>query len=266
MSWPPRAADRLRTWFGGEPGHLACPLPGHSGRAEIDVSPDEGGDLRLLCCRGRSRSLGEVRAAMAYGADRLRTNIEIATWTRRLAYEAGLFAPLPVQVPALDDADEILERARAGFELLVGLRWADGARRPVAWSVRFSAAWCGLTFREAHAAITGLREAGVIVETGRVGRCRLYLPGDRRLRLIDGGRPPSEPPVASTGGSDDDLVAAIIDLFDAVEISVEPWSFPRHCAYAAHAGRGWRLASGGPWFCGICHPPARDDVITEAAA
>ena len=27
------------------------------------------------------------------------------------------------------------------------------------------------------------------------------------------------------------------------------------CPYPRHAGHEWRLANGGPWVCGVCHPP-----------
>jgi hypothetical protein len=28
------------------------------------------------------------------------------------------------------------------------------------------------------------------------------------------------------------------------------------CPYSGHRGTDWRLASGGPLVCGVCHPPA----------
>lgn len=122
--------------------------------------------------------MGEVRAAIAYRIDGWRSNIELATWTRRLAYEIGAFAPYPVTLPKLPfNASPAAQQARAGFELLVGLRWADGEHRPVAWAVRFAAAWCGLSHRDAQVATRALRGAGVVVESGRIGRVRLYLPG-----------------------------------------------------------------------------------------
>jgi hypothetical protein len=43
--------------------------------------------------------------------------------------------------------------------------------------VRFCAAWCGVTHREAHLAITELLRLGVIHEADRIGRIPLYLPG-----------------------------------------------------------------------------------------
>ena len=74
-------------WRADDEGGFRCPLPGHSGNASIGLAPaDPRGAQRLRCeCEDRWRSLGEVWAAIAYGCDSKRTNIEIATWTRRLA-------------------------------------------------------------------------------------------------------------------------------------------------------------------------------------
>lgn len=40
------------------------------------------------------------------------------------------------------------------------------------------------------------------------------------------------------------------------------------CPYPHHRGADWRLASGGPIVCGICHPPAAglDVDVRKAAA
>jgi hypothetical protein len=189
VKWPTGIADRISVRFGADAsGNLRCPLPGHKGSAYVDSIPDQPStELRLLCCSGRWRSLGEVRAVLSYGEDHLLSNIQNATWLRRLAYEVDAFTPADVRLrPLAPDAPEYLRRAHAGFELLIGLRWADGPRRPVAWSVRFVSAWCGLTFREAHAAIAELRQAGLIVEAGRVGRMSVYLPGTPQLHAVEG--------------------------------------------------------------------------------
>jgi hypothetical protein len=80
-----------------------CPIPGHTSTARIGTPPDEH-EMRLLCnCKGRWRSLGEVRAGIAYGSDRHLRNIEIATWTRLLAFEIGCFAPVAVPFPTLPE-------------------------------------------------------------------------------------------------------------------------------------------------------------------
>lgn len=176
------ATAALDARWGADPdtGTFPCPLPGHTGTALLDIPPDDPhGDLRLLCCSGRWRSLGEVRAAEAYGGDSRRSNIELATWLRRLAWEVGAVTPVPMAMPSVPDGNRPeLARALDGFTLLVGLRWRDGQRRPVAFSVRFAAAWCGLGHRAAHLAIGALERHEVIRHVGDAGRVRLYLPGD----------------------------------------------------------------------------------------
>ena len=164
-------------WRADSHGSFPCPIPGHHGRARLI---DYEGDLRLGCCTGRWRSLGEARAAEAYGRDVYRpSNIEIATWTRRLAHEAGAFRPLHVLVPELAaEAPPAVHVAREGFALLVGLRWQDGPHRPVAYAVRFSAAWCGISHWHAQTGLASLIRLNVIREAGRVRRVRLYLPGE----------------------------------------------------------------------------------------
>jgi hypothetical protein len=160
-------------WDADVDGILRCPIPGHQGTARLI---HQEGDLRLGCCRGRWRSLGEVRAAVAYGRDVFLSSVELATWTRRLAYEAGTFEPLDVLVPLPAGLTTRALHTRTGFALLIGLRWRDGEHRPVAFSVRFVGAWCAMTHRQAHEAVQELRARGVIHEAGRIGRLPLYLP------------------------------------------------------------------------------------------
>jgi len=178
VDFGPQAVARLEDrWHADEHGTLSCPIPGHTGTGRLI---DQEGDLRLGCsCEGRWRSLGEVRAAEAYGFDVYRrTNISIAIWTRRLAYEIGAFDPLDVFVPLLpESASDPARHVRNGFALLVGLRWADSERRPVPYSVNFVTAWCALPRRAARESIDALKVHKVIREAGRVRRTPLYLPG-----------------------------------------------------------------------------------------
>jgi len=163
-----------------------CPLPGHTGGARLGVPPeDPEGDVRLLCCLGRWRSLGELRAAIACGHDDGgrpyaqggHSNILLATWQRRVAFEVGAFSPVVVDLPALrPGSPDAAHSVRAGVALLFGLRWADGPRRPVAWSVRFAAAWCEISVRDAGVGTRIVLDQGVINEVERRGRTRLYIP------------------------------------------------------------------------------------------
>lgn len=279
VRWTGKAIAALaRTWGVGADGSLPCPLPGHVGRATIGVPYDDAGagEPRLRCCRGRWRSLGETRAAIAYGEDKKRSNIELAVWTRRLAYEHGAFSPIAVPLPLLRPEHDSAHarRAREGFALLTGLRWADHEPRPVAWSVRFADAWCAFrSMQSAHEATRAIVESYVIVEAERRGSLRLYLPGPLPSRPVGGdGRPPT--PRGRGGRRDgwdpDELAEAIIREFDAVEIGaeVEPRrldtarSLAADCRYRReHVGREWRLAAGGPWCCGVCHPPATTEIV-----
>ncbi|UUY02194.1 hypothetical protein LRS13_15905 [Svornostia abyssi] len=110
--------------------------------------------------------------------DGLRSNIELATWTRRLLFDVAAYAPASVALPLLPaDASGAAFVVREGAELLFGLRWKDHEPRPVAFSIRFAAAWCGVSFRAARLAIGEMLGADVIVDAGSAGRVPLFLPG-----------------------------------------------------------------------------------------
>jgi hypothetical protein len=227
-------ASLALSWGAGADGSFQCPLPGHEGRATIGV-PDDGrnaGEPRLRCCRGRWRSLGETRAAIAYGEDRKRSNIEIATWTRRLAAEHRAFSPVDVSLPPLTagSVPPSAQRARDGFALLVGLRWADGEPRPVAWSVRFSCAWCGFAIETARKTTEILIAERVIVEAERRGALRLFLPG----------RPPAAHAVTDRNGSSNRGASArtLAELTDTELLAI----FPGAELEIVSSAERWRMA------------------------
>lgn len=62
------------------------------------------------------------------------------------------------------------------------------------------------------------------------------------------------------------VVAQVASAFDAAELGAcsgtidDARSDWPPCGYASHRGRRWRLRSGGPVICGICHPPAVLDI------
>lgn len=179
---PEHRQAMLSDWFQAElDGSFKCPLPGHGGRSFLDwPREDTKGDLRLLCCCGRWRSLGAMRAAASYGVDenprRPWTNIELATWSRRLAFDLGALRPLDVPLGRVPDVQPG-GLVAAGFALLAGLRWVDGPRRALPWSVRFAAAWCGVSHRQANLGIAAMLQAGSIREVECRGRVRYFLPG-----------------------------------------------------------------------------------------
>jgi hypothetical protein len=99
---------------------------------------------------------------------------ELLVWKLRLAHEAGLLEP--VRFVAADAPPE-LELAWNGFLRLLGLRWSVTPRQPAPFSARFAAAWCGLSRRQAHEAVTELTRLGLLRPAGRdVRGTRLWLP------------------------------------------------------------------------------------------
>jgi hypothetical protein len=69
--------------------------------------------------------------------------------------------------PLPEDASKELHHVRNRFARLLGLRRVDYPPRPVAFSVRFAAAWCGVSWRTAGHAIRALQKEDIIVEVGR---------------------------------------------------------------------------------------------------
>jgi hypothetical protein len=118
VSFDEAAEQKLAAQWGGTVEGFPCPIPDHKGRAKLI---EQQGDLRLACsCSDRPdrwRSLGEVCAAQAYGVDDIRTNIEIATWTRRLAWELKVFEKVEVSLPELPPGlPGHVDRVRQGFK------------------------------------------------------------------------------------------------------------------------------------------------------
>jgi hypothetical protein len=205
-------ADPVRSWLGVPPGarRFQCPIPGHDGLADLGVPPDDPAqELRLICCSGRWRSLGEMTAARAYGKDERLKNVQIAVWTRRLGYELEILKPIEIQLPRLTpDFPPSAEVARKGFGEHIGLRWADGPRIPVPYSLRFVMAWNRLSFYEARVGLKEILRQEIIVRAGTDGRCPVYLPGpgsDRDKAL-----------------SEEELIERLRRDFDAEEIFEEP--------------------------------------------
>ena len=126
--------------------------------------------------------LATVRARLAGRTGPL-AGPELSIWKRRLAHEAGLLEPFPLIVDA-DAPPESITATWKGFLGLVALRWAIEPGPPAPFSVRFAAAWCGISAREAHEAITELARRGFLGLEGRDSHgTRLWLP--------QGVRPPT---------------------------------------------------------------------------
>lgn len=186
LVWTPTMEANLNVLFRADTeGRFPCPVPNHTGYANLDEGA-QGEGLVLRCCRGKERSLGEVWASICYARDLRRlSNKLILIWTRRLAWEIGGFEPVPVYVPAPQATPPYVEAVAQHFALLCGLRWKDWTEEPVAFSIKFVDAWSDLkSFHRARVAVDVLEEQGVIQRAGEIESEKahirptpLYLPG-----------------------------------------------------------------------------------------
>jgi hypothetical protein len=183
----------------GIPNHrlgvaFRCVLPGHQERhpsASLHRDPETGVWLyRDWHCRGPEwLTLAEVRGALGYGRVNKLPSTEQARWYLRIASDAGLIKPVPVDLPELPSgAGDATAAAREGFALLLGLRWHAEPGEPAPFGREFAAAWCPDLVSEWHArkAIEELLRLGTIekVDEHRKGlrSYNLYLPGRGRRR------------------------------------------------------------------------------------
>jgi hypothetical protein len=128
-------------------------------------------------------TLAQVRARLAGRTGPL-GKPELSVWKLRLAWEAGLVEPLELQ--AAPRPPLRLCPAWDGFLQLLALRWLVSPGAPSPFSARFAAAWCGISKREAHTAVTELARLGLLRHVG-------FAPPRARLWLPDGVAPPNEP-------------------------------------------------------------------------
>jgi Bifunctional DNA primase/polymerase, N-terminal len=119
--------------------------------------------------------LATVRARLA-GRQGPLAAPELVVWKLRLASEAELVEPVAFELDT-DRPPQSLEAAWDGFLELLGLRWTIEPGLPAPFSARFTAAWCGLSKREAHEAVAELARQGFLRLEGRDAHgCRLWLP------------------------------------------------------------------------------------------
>ncbi len=156
-------------------------------RASAEFSPDSSGVHFYVCWHsadGKSYqcySLGEVRAALAYGEPRCLNRPEKAVWHLRLLAEAGIVSPVAVgDVPP--HLTGVARRVFEGFLLLLGLRWLCEPGAPTAFTRAFARAWCGVGERQAGDALRDLVRSGLlrVVDAHVAGAktLRLFLPGE----------------------------------------------------------------------------------------
>jgi hypothetical protein len=120
-------------------------------------------------------TLATVRARLAGRRGQLAAP-ERSMWKRRLVFEADLFEPAPVTVEA-DPPPEQLKAVWDGFLLLLALRWVTDPGGPAPFTVRFAAAWCGVSTRQAHEQLAELARRRFLRLCGTDPRgTRLWLP------------------------------------------------------------------------------------------
>jgi hypothetical protein len=138
-----------------------------------------------------------------YGVDPFRTPTEWAIWLTRFEIERGKRKPAEVQMKALDPLDlgGSVEKVYNGLRLLFQCHWLRFAGKPVLFSERFAAKWCGLgSEATAWRAIQRLQADGYIyvddVKSGSIfGDTPMYLPVTNPNQVKVWRRPSvSEPP------------------------------------------------------------------------
>ncbi len=129
-------------------------------------------------------TLGDVRAAQAYGTVERLAPQQRAVWTIRLLVEAG--AVRPVRVPWAGtlprDAPGWIHATYAGFLFLLGCRWLHTLGDPAPFSWRFAAAWCDVPQKRAGEAMRELLRHRYVMKQGQSGRVAVFDagPGDGR--------------------------------------------------------------------------------------
>jgi Bifunctional DNA primase/polymerase, N-terminal len=170
-----------------------CILPGHAEQhpsASIYRDPISGQFLYRDWHRRDGvpwLPLSWVRAALAYKRVKRLGAPEAARWYLRLFHDAGLLAPLEIDLPNIPaKSSATLRKVREGFELLLGLRWLRDPDTATPFTRLFASAWCGVGERLAGEAIAELLRLGVIeqADVHCVGpkAMRLFLPGSGRSR------------------------------------------------------------------------------------
>jgi len=142
-------------------------------------------------------TLGEVYASQHYGVETkfvppkghpLRMRPEGVVWSTRLLVDAGVIKPAkvphkPVPRKPPKDAPPYVKQIHEGLLHLFGCRWRHTYGNPATYTWDFAAAWCGVPFKAAGAAIQWLCNNGYVEFKGKCGRANLYL-----LRKPDAGK------------------------------------------------------------------------------
>jgi hypothetical protein len=163
-----------------EPGEaFRCTLPAHAsdGKARVEIRRTR---VVYRCdCDSTERSLTEVYFDRVTRMPRRLRKGEFVRWKVRLGIEAGVLARPLIELAALpNDAPEYVRRAYEGLQLFVAVRThTDPPNEAFPFARGFASEWCGLDHVKTRAAISALRDAGVLVKVGetKIGSHVAYL-------------------------------------------------------------------------------------------
>ena len=171
--------------MGGLGEEFDCVVPGHVDRATLYTS---GRGYWRYRCGEWSAGLAEVRASLAYGRARRVDDAdpearlgrtEVARWSERLDYDAGLVVPRAVDHELPGEVSSTALAVAEGVLLLLALRDERWAGQGFTFSRGFAMAWCGVSEHAARQGIEELRGSGFLAVDGMQGRALLYrLPGE----------------------------------------------------------------------------------------
>lgn len=126
---------------------------------------------------GLSTTDDVLKFAFAHGCEGRLTLSAFVTWKLRLDVERGRLRPHEVGAdPLPDDVPPVVRTSYEGFVYLLGCRWLHTPFAPAPWTHPFAARWSGITTRQAKDARCDLVRIGALIEVGRWGRMKLWLP------------------------------------------------------------------------------------------
>jgi hypothetical protein len=101
----------------------------------------------------------------------------------RLEVESGRRRPFSIAAGRLpDDVHPVVRTSYEGFIYLLECRWLHTPYEPAPWTHPFAARWCSITEGQAKAARSELHRLNALVQVGKVGLAKLWLPHGVSIR------------------------------------------------------------------------------------
>jgi hypothetical protein len=100
------------------------------------------------------------------------------TWSIRLAVDAGLTDPYPLEKPVIPvDAPPLVRTLLQGVWLLFACKWIYEAEKPTMLGRDFVAGWCGMPSGSVWLTMQWVLSRHILMQAGYEKRCPVYLPG-----------------------------------------------------------------------------------------